>query len=198
MSTRRSGRKKLIPVRARSHHHSPTMHPTHFRSHYPFAFRHPARGGSHVRVPLHSRVRLPRHKSRVHQPGNRITQDMKTTTASRWLPYGWLSQPLSGRTCRALRVTPSSYLCGRQHPQASTAPNPVSPASGRSYGQATTNVRGHRPQLRQRWLGSLTVSYGSLTATRRTTAHPSGDCLGLLSSPSSQQSYGILTWSTQR
>ena len=138
-------------------YHAPNS--THFRSRYPFAFRHPARGGSHVRVPSHSRVRRPRHKSRVHQPANRtrrVTQDMKKTTASRWLPCCWLSQPLPGRTCRALRVTPSSYWCGRQHPQASTAPNLVSPASGRSYGQATTNVRGHRQQLRQRWLGSLT------------------------------------------
>ncbi|KAN0115698.1 hypothetical protein V8E52_006644, partial [Russula decolorans] len=166
-------------------------------SRYPFAFRHPARGGSvsstgsppfafsRATATPQSKSTSTRESHETHRTGN-----AETTTASS-SPSGGsptsavspTSSVPSPQDVRGMPMPPRHPAApgGRQRP--STAPSPVSPtpAGGLTTTRPRQTFEGHRRQLRHS-IGSegQPSPDGSLEARERE------DSVGLLSAPSSQ------------
>jgi hypothetical protein len=178
-------------------------------SRYPFAFRHPARGGSMSSTgsppfAFSRATATPQSKStstrESHSTGNVDTASSSPSGGSPTSVVSPSSSVPSPQDVRGMPMPPRHPAAagGRQRP--STAPNPVSPtpASGLTTTRPRQTLEGHRRQLRQS-IGSEVLQESDREddrASRSGQPSPDGslearereDSVGLLSAPSSQPS----------
>ena len=181
-------------------------------SRYPFAFRHPARGGSmsstgsppfafsRATATPHSKSTSTRESHETRSTGNVDTASSSPSGGSPTSAVSPSSSVPSPQDVRGMPMPPRHPAAGGGRQRPSTAPNPVSstPASGLTATRPRQTFEGHRRQMRQS-IGSEVLQESDREddrASRSGQPSPDGslearereDSVGLLSAPSSQPS----------
>jgi hypothetical protein len=181
-------------------------------SRYPFAFRHPARGGSmsstgsppfafsRATATPQSKSTSTRESHETRSTGNVDTASSSPSGGSPTSAVSPSSSVPSPQDVRGMPMPPRHPIVGGGRQRPSTAPNPVSPtpAGGLTASRPRQTFEGHRRQLRES-IGSEVLQESDREddrASRSGQPSPDGslearereDSVGLLSPPSSQPS----------